>query len=50
MRVHLAYGERGLDIDVPATATVIEPVHHEAAPGIAARLARRVLREQATHE
>ena len=32
MRVHLAYRERGLDIDVPATATVVEPVHHEAAP------------------
>ena len=24
MRVHLAYRERGLDIDVPAMATVIE--------------------------
>ena len=32
MRVHLAYGERGPDIDVPAMATVIEPVQHEAAP------------------
>ena len=32
MRVRLAYGERGLDIDVPATATIIEPVHQEAAP------------------
>jgi lactate racemase len=31
MRVRLAYGDGGLDIDVPATATVIEPVHHEAA-------------------
>ncbi|MEV0399584.1 nickel-dependent lactate racemase [Actinoallomurus sp. NPDC050550] len=32
MRVHLAYGESGLDIDVdPEMATVVEPVHHEAA-------------------
>lgn len=38
MRVHLAYGEHGLDIDVPATATVVEPVHHEAAPDQAAAL------------
>jgi hypothetical protein len=32
MRAHLAYGQRGLDIDIPATATVVEPVHHEEAP------------------
>ena len=38
MRVRLAYGERGLDIDVPATATVVEPVRHEAAPDQAAAL------------
>ena len=38
MRVRLAYGERGLDIDVPATATVVAPVHHEAAPDQAAVL------------
>jgi lactate racemase len=38
MRVRLAYGERGLDIDVPATATVVEPVHHEGAPDQAAAL------------
>jgi lactate racemase len=32
VRVRLAYGETGLDIDVdPKTATVVEPVHHEAA-------------------
>jgi nickel-dependent lactate racemase len=31
MKVHLAYGEHGLDIDVPDTATVVEPVHHPAA-------------------
>ena len=30
MTVHLAYGKRGLDIDIPAT--VVEPGHHEAAP------------------
>ena len=30
MRVHLAYRERGLDIDVPATATVIEPLRELA--------------------
>jgi nickel-dependent lactate racemase len=38
VRVGLGYGERGLDIDVPATATVVEPVHHEAAPDQAAAL------------
>ncbi|WP_328752634.1 nickel-dependent lactate racemase [Streptomyces sp. NBC_00285] len=32
MKVRLAYGRSGLDIDVdPRTATVVEPVHHEAA-------------------
>ncbi len=32
MRVRLAYGESGLDIDVdPALTTVVAPVHHEAA-------------------
>ena len=32
MRVRLAYGESGLDIDVdPARTTVVAPVHHEAA-------------------
>jgi hypothetical protein len=31
MRVHLAFGDCGLDIDVPATA--VEPVYPEAAPG-----------------
>lgn len=32
MRIRLAYGESGLDIDVdPALTTVVEPVHHEAA-------------------
>ncbi|QNP75315.1 nickel-dependent lactate racemase [Streptomyces roseirectus] len=33
MKVRLAYGRSGLDIDVdPHTATVVEPVHHTAAP------------------
>ncbi len=33
MKVHLAYGESGLDVDFDARrTTVIEPVHHEAAP------------------
>jgi nickel-dependent lactate racemase len=32
LRVRLAYGESGLDIDVdPRRTTVVEPVHHEAA-------------------
>lgn len=32
MRVRLAYGETGLDIDLdPRVTTVVEPVHHEAA-------------------
>ncbi|MDH6221040.1 nickel-dependent lactate racemase [Streptomyces pseudovenezuelae] len=32
MKVLLAYGQSGLDIEVdPRTATVVEPVHHEAA-------------------
>ncbi|WP_194911011.1 nickel-dependent lactate racemase [Catenulispora rubra] len=32
MKVRLAYGESGLDIDVdPAVTTVVEPVHHQAA-------------------
>ena len=32
MRVRLAYGESGLDIEVdPALTTIVEPVHHEAA-------------------
>ncbi|MBV9206974.1 MAG: DUF2088 domain-containing protein, partial [Actinobacteria bacterium] len=38
MRVRLAYGARGLDVDVPATATVVEPVRHEAASDQAAAL------------
>jgi nickel-dependent lactate racemase len=45
MRVRLAYGESGLDIDVdPAVATVVEPVHHAAAADQAAVL-RTALRE-----
>src|SRR3954453_3586511 len=32
MKIRLAYGETGLDIDVdPDVTTVVEPVHHEAA-------------------
>jgi lactate racemase len=32
MKIRLAYGETGLDIDVdPEATTVVEPVHHEAA-------------------
>jgi lactate racemase len=39
MRVRLAYGESGLDIVVnPAITTVVEPVHHPAAPDQAAVL------------
>jgi nickel-dependent lactate racemase len=45
MKVRLAYGESGLDIDVdPAVTTVVEPVHHEAAPDQMAEL-RRALRD-----
>jgi nickel-dependent lactate racemase len=41
VRVRLAYGESGLDIDVdPAVTTVVEPVHHEAAPDQGAALTR----------
>ncbi len=37
MRVRLAYGSDGLDIDVDAAATtVVEPLHHPAAPDQAA--------------
>lgn len=33
MKVRLAYGETGLDVEVDErVATVVEPVHHEAAP------------------
>jgi nickel-dependent lactate racemase len=40
VRVRLAYGETGLDIDVdPRAATVVEPVHHEARADQAAALA-----------
>ncbi|AYC43849.1 MULTISPECIES: nickel-dependent lactate racemase [Streptomyces] len=45
MKVRLAYGRSGLDIDVdPRTATVVEPVHHEAAPDQSAVL-RAALRD-----
>ncbi|MFG1685258.1 nickel-dependent lactate racemase [Nonomuraea sp. NPDC049269] len=45
MKVRLAYGESGLDIDVdPAVTTVVEPVHHDAAPDQMAMLVR-ALRE-----
>ena len=45
MRVRLAYGESGLDIEVdPAVTTVVEPVHHEAADDQAAVL-RAALRD-----
>ncbi|GAA4633817.1 nickel-dependent lactate racemase [Actinoallomurus vinaceus] len=45
MRVHLAYGESGLDIDVdPEVTTVVEPVHHEAAADQVA-LVRTALRD-----
>jgi hypothetical protein len=30
MKVRLAYGATGLDIDVDSAATVVEPVHHRA--------------------
>jgi lactate racemase len=39
VRIRLAYGESGMDIDVdPAVTTVVEPVHHEALPDPAAAL------------
>jgi nickel-dependent lactate racemase len=45
MKVHLAYGESGLDIDVdPYMTTVVEPVHHEGATDHASVL-RAALRE-----
>lgn len=45
MRVRLAYGESGLDIEVdPALTTVVEPVHHEAA-GDQAAVLRAALRD-----
>lgn len=44
MKVHLAYGEHGLDIDVPGTATVVEPVHHPAA-GDPVAVLREALRD-----
>jgi nickel-dependent lactate racemase len=45
MRVRLAYGETGLDIEVdPARTTVVAPVHHEAAADQMAVL-RTALRE-----
>jgi nickel-dependent lactate racemase len=45
MKVRLAYGETGLDLEVdPARTTVVAPVHHAAAPDQAAAL-RTALRE-----
>ena len=45
MRVRLAYGTTGLPIDVdPGLTTVVEPVHHHAAPDQGAAL-RAALRE-----
>ncbi|MGX1487896.1 lactate racemase domain-containing protein [Streptomyces tendae] len=45
MKVRLAYGRSGLDIEVdPRTATVVEPVHHEAATDQMAAL-RAALRD-----
>lgn len=45
MKVRLAYGQSGLDIDVdPHRTTVVEPVHHTAAGNQAAVL-RKALRE-----
>ena len=45
MKVRLAYGQSGLDIDVdPNAATVVEPVHHEAAADQSAVL-RAALRD-----
>jgi len=39
MRVRLAYGESGLDVELDgATTTVVRPVHHAAAPDQAAAL------------
>ncbi|MFF7281257.1 nickel-dependent lactate racemase [Streptomyces griseorubiginosus] len=45
MKVRLAYGRSGLDIDVdPSAATVVEPVHHQAAADQSAVL-RAALRD-----
>ncbi|MFD0660200.1 lactate racemase domain-containing protein [Thermocatellispora tengchongensis] len=45
MKVRLAYGEDGLDIEVPDdAATVVAPVHHDAAPDQMAAL-RAALRD-----
>ncbi|WP_407562284.1 nickel-dependent lactate racemase [Streptomyces sp. 184] len=46
MRVRLAYGERGLGIEVPDTATVVTPVHRPGAGDPSAAL-RAALREPA---
>ena len=43
MHVSLAYGDGGLDIDIPADATVVYPNHHEAVADSAAEV-RRALR------
>jgi nickel-dependent lactate racemase len=42
--VRLAYGRTGLDVELPAGAVVVTPVHHPAAPDVPAEL-RRALRE-----
>lgn len=39
-QVHLAYGERGMTVAVPAGATVLAPTHHDGAADLAAELAR----------
>ncbi|MFI8185764.1 nickel-dependent lactate racemase [Actinacidiphila glaucinigra] len=45
MKVRLAYGQSGLDIDVdPHRATVVQPIHH-AAPADQAAVLRAALRE-----
>ena len=38
MRVRLAYGDEGLDIEVPADATVVYPNHHAAAADASAEV------------
>src|SRR3984957_5521326 len=43
VHVSLAYGDGGLDIDIPADATVVYPNHHEAVADSAAEV-RRALR------
>ena len=44
MRVRLAYGERGLDVDFPAGTTIVEPAHVPGVPDEAAALVEALRR------